>query len=377
MMIEHQVGGVVTSSPAAGKVGSMKQEHSSFVPDDAWDAVASRDRSRDGALFYAVRTTGIYCRPSCPSRRPKRENVVFFASAEDAEDAGFRACHRCHPRSLSGTTTERRLRRAARYLDEHADERTTLERLGSVVGLSPFHLQRVFKEAYGLSPRAYQEARRLETMKARLGEGESVGRAVWSAGYGSVRAAYESVARTGLTPGQYRNGARGIEIAYALRETRFGHLLVAWTEKGVCAVLLGDSPVRLVDDLRREFAAASISHGEADSAAWIDSVLATVEGKHPGLAVPLDLHGSAFQLRVWNALREIPPGEVRTYAEVARAIGSPTAVRAVARACATNRTAVVVPCHRVVRSDGSAGGYRWGEERKRRLLAHERNATVG
>jgi AraC family transcriptional regulator of adaptative response/methylated-DNA-[protein]-cysteine methyltransferase len=269
------------------------------------------------------------------------------------------------------------VRRAARYLDEHPEERTTLEQLGRVVGLSPFHLQRVFKDAYGVSPRAYQEARRLEAMKARLGEGDRVGRAVWEAGYGSVRGAYESVARTGLTPGQYRNGARGVDIAYAVRETRLGPLLAAWTERGVCAVLLGDSPAQLMESLRREFPAASISEASAERGDWIDGVLASVEGRHPGLAVPLDLHGSAFQLRVWNALRAIPAGEVRTYAQVARSIGSPAAVRAVARACATNRTAVVVPCHRVVRSDGSAGGYRWGEERKRRLLAREKDAGAG
>lgn len=300
--------------------------------------------------------------------------MTFFDSAAAAEQAGFRACHRCHPSSESGTTTERRIRRAARYLDEHPDERTTLEQLGKLVGLSPFHLQRSFKNAYGVSPRAYQEARRLEAMKARLGEGERVGRAVWSAGFGSVRAAYEAASRTGLTPGQYRAGGKGVAMRFAVRETRFGHLLVAWTVRGVCAVLLGDSPSRLADDLRREFPLASIADGSAEGGEWLDGVLAAVEDRNPGLAVPLDLHGSAFQLRVWHALRAIPPGEVRTYAQVAQAIGSPTAVRAVARACATNRTALVVPCHRVVRSDGSAGGYRWGEERKQRLLAHERKA---
>ena len=349
------------------------------VSDDAaWQAVVSRDRSRDGELFYAVRTTGIYCRPSCPSRRPKRENVRFFASAEDAERAGFRACHRCHPRSTTGTTTERRLRRAARYLDEHGDERVTLERLGSVVGLSPFHLQRAFKEAYGVSPREYQEKRRLEAMKASLSDGDRVGRAVWSAGYGSVRAAYESVARgTGLTPGQYRSGAEGVAIAYTVRPTRYGQLLVGRTDRGICAVLLGDSPERLADDLRREFRSAVVAAGDADEAGWVDAVVASVEGRHPGLAVPLDLHGSAFQLRVWKALREIPAGEVRTYGQVARAVGAPTAARAVARACATNRTAVLVPCHRVVRSNGTPGGYRWGEEHKRQLLAHERSVRAG
>jgi AraC family transcriptional regulator of adaptative response/methylated-DNA-[protein]-cysteine methyltransferase len=347
-------------------------EQAGQVPDEVWQAVLSRDRSCDGVHFYAVRTTGIYCRPSCPSRKPKRENVVFYGSADAAERAGFRACHRCQPRSASGTTTERRLQRAMRYLDAHRAEKVTLEKLGQAVGLSPFHLQRAFKEALGVSPRAYQEARRLEAMKAMLSDGDEVGRAVWSAGYGSVRGAYESVARgTGLTPGQYRNGAEGVVIRYALRQTRFGLLLAGWTSNGVCAVMLGDSPAQLTAELEREFPSASISEGEPRGASWVDGVLASIEGKHPGLAVPLDLHGSAFQLRVWKALQDIPVGEVRTYRQVAEAIGAPTASRAVARACATNRTAVVVPCHRVVRSDRSPSGYRWGEARKRQLLEHE------
>ncbi|HEX6307150.1 MAG TPA: bifunctional DNA-binding transcriptional regulator/O6-methylguanine-DNA methyltransferase Ada [Longimicrobiales bacterium] len=347
-------------------------EQSRGKPDDPWQVVLTRDRSWDGALFYGVRTTGIYCRPSCPSRRPKPENVAFFDSADSAERAGFRACHRCQPRSATGTTTERRIRRALRYLDEHPDERVTLDRLGRAVGLSPFHLQRAFKDAVGVSPREYQEARRLEVMKARLNEGDQVGRAVWAAGYGSVRGAYESAARgTGMTPGQYRSGAEGLHIRYALRSTRFGPLIVAWTSTGVCAVLLGDAPDALARDLEAEFPSASITAGEPSDTAWVDAVLAYVEGRHPGLAVPLDLHGSAFQLRVWKALREIPFGEVRTYRDIAQAIGAPGSARAVARACATNRTAVVVPCHRVVRSDGSLSGYRWGEDRKRRLLEQE------
>lgn len=349
-------------------------EAETSLPEDPWQVVLTRDRSWDGALFYAVRTTGVFCRPSCPSRRPRRENVTFFAAADDAARAGFRACHRCHPESATGTTTERRIQRAIRYLDEHRDERITLEQLGSVVGISPFHLQRAFRNAMGVSPRQYQEARRLEAMKERLGSGDRVGTAVWEAGYGSVRGAYEAVARgTGMTPGRYRSGAAGLHIRYAVRDTRFGSLLVASSFAGVCAVMLGDDADDVVAQLRAEFPAAAISEQDANPA--VDHVLAYLEGTHPGLALPLDLHGTSFQLRVWEALRQIPAGEVRTYAQVAQAIGAPGSARAVAGACAANRTAVVVPCHRVVRSDGSLSGYRWGEERKRALLEHEGSST--
>lgn len=347
-------------------------ERRAISEEGAWEAVLARDRSLDGKLFYAVRTTGVYCRPSCPSRRPRRENVVFFDSAERAERAGYRACHRCHPRSSLGTPAERRLRRAIEYIEAHLDERITLERLGKAVGLSPFHLQRAFKEALGLSPRAYQDARRLEVMKRRLRNGDEVGKAIWGAGYGSVRGAYASAAAgLGMTPGAYRRGAAGVPIRYALHGTRFGHLGVAWTPKGVCAVALGDTSDRVVEELKSEFPAAELAREQGDAAEWIQSVLDYLDGSHPGLVVPLDLQGSAFQLRVWQALREIPIGEVRSYKEVAEALGMPSAARAVARACATNRAALVVPCHRVVRADGSLSGYRWGVERKRRLLEHE------
>ncbi|MFW6202103.1 MAG: bifunctional DNA-binding transcriptional regulator/O6-methylguanine-DNA methyltransferase Ada, partial [Gemmatimonadota bacterium] len=341
--------------------------------DQAWAVVRSRDRSWDGRLFYAVRTTGIYCRPSCPSRRPKRENVEFFETADRAEEAGYRACHRCHPSSPSGTPTERRLRMAMRFLDENLDEPVTLERLGEAVGLSPFHLQRAFKEAVGLSPRAYQDARRLEALKRRLRRGDDVGRAVWGAGYGSMRGAYESAANgMGMTPGEYKDGARGVEIRYSHHETRFGHLIVGWTAKGVCAVMLGDSVDELVEELRAEFPRADLEREDGEATAWMRAVLDYLEGTHPGLVVPLDLQGSNFQLRVWRALQEIPVGEVRSYKEVAEAIGAPDSARAVASACAANKVALAVPCHRVVRSDGSLSGYRWGVDRKRKLLAHER-----
>jgi AraC family transcriptional regulator of adaptative response/methylated-DNA-[protein]-cysteine methyltransferase len=339
---------------------------------DAWERVVARDRSSDGVFYYAVKTTGIFCRPSCPSRRPKRQNVAFFLSPADAEQAGFRACYRCHPASEVGTPTERRVRRAAEYIDQHLDEKVTLERLAAVTGLSAFHLQRTFKDVLGMSPRAYQDARRLEAMRSNLQGGMEIGPAVWAAGYGSYRGAYESVAGgLGMTPGEYKNGARGIEIRYALHETGFGKLLVAWTPRGVCAVSLGEADEELVQELRAEFPAARLERDQ-ETEEWVRPFIDYLDGLSPGLTIPVDAAGTAFQRRVWTALQEIPLGDVRSYSEVAEAIGNPTAARAVARACAANRTALIVPCHRVVRSDGSLGGYRWHMERKRLLLEHER-----
>ncbi|MFW6202342.1 MAG: bifunctional DNA-binding transcriptional regulator/O6-methylguanine-DNA methyltransferase Ada [Gemmatimonadota bacterium] len=353
--------------------GERECSRPAIPAEEAWEVVMSRDRSWDGKLFYAVRTTGIYCRPSCPSRRPKRENVEFFATAERAERAGYRACHRCHPDSLSGTPTERRLRKAMEHLREHVDESVTLEQLGEAVGLSPTHLQRAFRDAVGLSPRAYQDAYRLELLKRGLRQGDDVGRAAWRAGYGSMRGAYESAANgIGMTPGQYKHGGRGVAIRYAVQESRFGHVIAAWTRKGVCAVLLGDSEEEVVAALEGEFPRAELRREQPQAAAGLRAVLDYLEGTHPGLVVPLDLQGSNFQLRVWRALQRIPIGEVRSYREVAEAIGAPRSARAVAAACGANRVALAVPCHRVVGSDGALRGYRWGTDRKRRLLEHER-----
>lgn len=340
--------------------------------EDAWAMVLHRDRAGDGSFVYAVRTTGVYCRPSCPSRRPLRENVVFHATPDAAERAGFRPCRRCRPRSPAGTGTERAIRRALEYIDGHLDEALTLERLGREVGVSPWHLQRTFRERVGVSPRAYQAARKLERLKGRLAGGETVSRATFEAGYGSARGAYQAAAAAGVTPGAYRRGGAGLTIRYTTMPSPLGRLLVGATARGVCAVALADGDAALEAALRSDFPAAEVVRDDEALRDWAGSVVAWLEGNHPGLALPIELHGTAFQLRVWEALRRIPAGETRSYAEVARAIGRPRAVRAVARACATNRAAVVVPCHRVVPSAGGTGGYRWGEDRKRRLLEQER-----
>jgi len=343
-----------------------------ITPEIAWAAVLERDRRFDGTLVYAVRTTGVYCRPSCPSRRPRRGNVTFYGTNAEAQEAGYRACKRCQPDSERGTTVERRVRQAAEYLEQHPDQSIRLEDLARKVGLSQFHLQRTFKRIVGLSPRAFQQALRMKQLRTHLRDGETVSRAVYEAGFGSSRGVYEKGRNAlGMTPGEYRRRGQGLRIRFTTVTTGLGQLLMAATENGVCAVLLGGDDGDVERQLRHEFPHALFERDDQSLNPWLDGVVRRVEGEHSGPALPLDLHGTAFQLRVWNALRAIEPGETRSYAEIAASIGQPSATRAVARACATNRTAILVPCHRVVRADGSTGGYRWGEERKRRLIDAE------
>ncbi len=340
---------------------------------EAWRAVLARDRTLDGSFVYAVRTTGVYCRPSCPSRRPRRGNVAFYAAAADAERDGFRACARCGPDSPLGASEEA-VRRALALIDALQEERLSLGDLARRVGLSPFHLQRTFSRLVGLSPRAYQDARRLGRFKARVRAGEPVGAATYGAGYGSSRGLYESArAGLGMTPAVYRRGGAGEAIAYSTVATPLGRLLVAATRRGVCAVALGEREDALEQGLRAEFPRATLERDDAGVRHWLRAVERRMAG---GAAerLPLDLRGSAFQLRVWKALRDIPRGQTRSYGAVAAALGEPGAARAVARACATNRLAVLVPCHRVVRGGGALGGYRWGVQRKRSLLEAERSA---
>lgn len=341
-----------------------------FDERDAWQAILERDARHDGRFVYGVRTTGVACRPSCPSRRPLRANVEIFATLDDARRAGYRPCARC------GAVPAREspaLRRALAHLDRHLEERVTLAALAREVGLSPYHLQRTFTRALGVSPRAYQERRRLDGFKRRVRRGEAVGAATYGAGFGSSRALYES-ARSGLgmTPGSYRSGGRGEVIRFTVLRAEPGLLLVAATDRGVCAVELGDDEAGLAGSLAREFPNASVERDDRALQDMACQVLDVLGGD--GLArLPLDLRGTAFQLRVWRALQDIPRGETRSYAAVAARIGSPGASRAVAQACASNRVALLVPCHRVVRADGDPGGYRWGAARKRRILAAERS----
>ncbi|MFG0317299.1 MAG: bifunctional DNA-binding transcriptional regulator/O6-methylguanine-DNA methyltransferase Ada [Planctomycetota bacterium JB042] len=340
---------------------------------DAWAAVVARDAAADGSFVYAVRTTGVYCRPGCPSRRPLRRNVVFHASAAVARATGFRPCRRCRPDEAFVAAAEPFVTRTIDLLEERLDEDCTLDALAAEVGRSPSHLARRFRERTGWTPRELQRAMRLARTRARVRAGEELTRAAYAAGFGSSRGLYDA-ARDGLgmPPGRAARGGEGVALATSTRPSTFGRVLVASTDRGVCAVLLGDDDAALEAELARAFpravrAAATDRHREL-----ADAALRHLEDVRVPLALPLDLRGTPFQLRVWSALRAVPPGGTRTYAEVARAIGDPAAARAVARACAANVVAVLVPCHRIVRSDGRPGGYRWGAERKARLLERER-----
>jgi AraC family transcriptional regulator of adaptative response/methylated-DNA-[protein]-cysteine methyltransferase len=345
----------------------------------AWESVLHRDPSADDRFLYGVTTTGIYCRPSCPSRRPKRGNVAFFSSAEAAERAGFRACQRCTP-NRSRDSRDQAVDRAREYIDQHihelSDERITLELLGEQSGMSPYHLQRKFKAQVGLTPAQYVRARKRERLKGELKRGETVSRATFGAGYGSSSRVYGGAdAELGMTPATYRRGGAGAHIDYVIAETSLGALLVAATDRGVCAVTLGDDATSLETALELEYPAATrtrLTTPSSSLGAWVTDVVAAVDGERARPDVPIDVAASAFQWKVWRELQKIPFGETRSYAEIASAVGSPKAVRAVASACANNRVAVIVPCHRVVRTDGGLGGYRWGLERKKRLLEKER-----
>jgi AraC family transcriptional regulator of adaptative response/methylated-DNA-[protein]-cysteine methyltransferase len=344
----------------------------------AWESVLHRDPAADERFLYGVTTTGIYCRPSCPSRRPKRDNVAFFSSSEAAERAGFRACQRCRPNRAK--SPDRAVQRARDYIDAHiadlSDERITLDLLGEETGLSPYHLQRKFKQAVGLTPAEYMRARKSERLKGELRRGETVSRATFGAGYGSSSRVYDTAdAQLGMTPATYKRGGEGMHIDYAVAKTSLGTLLVGATSRGVCAVTLGDDLASLESALAEEYPAATRERVTAPSsslATWVEEIVARMDGGKAGSTVPIDVQASAFQWKVWRELQKIPSGETRSYSEIAIAMGSPKAVRAVASACASNRVAVVVPCHRAVRLDGGLGGYRWGVERKRRLLEKER-----
>ena len=335
-----------------------------YTDDEAWDRVRARDRAADGAFVYAVRTTGVYCRPSCPSRRARRENVTFFNDPAGAERAGFRACRRCLPSSDAPDLVAR-----AREMLERADQAPALEALAAALGVSAGHLQRTFRAATGLSPRAYAERLRSERLRRSLQDGTTVSRAIFDAGFGSASQAYATATRhLGMTPGTYRRGGVGLDIRYAFGDSSLGRVLVAWTARGVCAVYPGPDDATLERALADEFPNATRT-AAAESPA-VREVLAAIDGA--GALPTLDPQGTAFQREVWTALSAIPRGVTRSYSDVARTLGRPDAVRAVAGACAANNIAVLIPCHRVLRGDGGLGGYRWGEDRKRRLLAQER-----
>jgi AraC family transcriptional regulator of adaptative response/methylated-DNA-[protein]-cysteine methyltransferase len=345
--------------------------------DACWAAVMARDKAADGRFYYAVKRPGVYCRPSCPSRRPSRANISFFATPEGAEAAGFRACLRCRPRAVAGTDSAAAVVTAiARFIDDNADAPLPLAALAKRAGYSPWHFQRAFSAIMGVSPKVYQSAARMRRLKASLREGDSVAGAIFEAGFGSTSRAY---ARTdghiGMTPAAYRSGGTGETLHWACRETAYGMILMAATARGVAFVEFGDSEAALDERLRAEFPNAAFEPAppSSDLDAWIDALSRHLDAGAPRPELPLDLRGTAFQVKVWRFLLSVPQGQLVSYAEVAQGIGEPKAVRAAASACGANKVAVLVPCHRVLRGDGGIGGYKWGVERKRALIAGERH----
>ncbi len=345
------------------------------VDDPRWAAVVARDLAADGKFFYSVKTTGVYCRPSCAARAARPENIEFHLTAADAERAGFRPCKRCKPDQPP--LAERHAARVAELcrLIETAETVPSLEELANHAGLSPHYLHRLFKAVTGLTPKAYATAHRAQRMRTELERSSTVTEAIYSAGYSSNGRFYEKSNQVlGMTPTNYRAGGANTEIRFAIGECSLGSILVAASRRGVCAILLGDDPDALARDLQDRFPRADLIGGDARFEQLVAKVVAFVEAPGLGLDLPLDVRGTAFQQRVWQALREIPAGATVSYAEIAKRIGAPKAVRAVAQACAANALAVAIPCHRVVRNDGGLSGYRWGVDRKRALLDREANA---
>jgi AraC family transcriptional regulator of adaptative response/methylated-DNA-[protein]-cysteine methyltransferase len=339
--------------------------------EECFRALEERDESFDGVFIAAVTSTGVYCRPSCPSRKPLRKHVRFFPDTQAAREAGFRACKRCDPDQHEHEA--RLIEDACRYIEDHIDQSLTLAQLGDYVGLSASHFQRVFKKITGISPREYAEVQRLDRFKYRVRQGRSVTDSLYAVGYGSSSRLYEQApSRLGMTPATYQRGGEGARIYFATADSYLGCLLVAATDRGISFISLGDSESDLEASLQAEFPAAEISRDDAYLGEWLAAVLEILDGKQPHVQLPVDIQSTAFQRQVWETLMAIPAGETRSYSEVAAAIGNPKGARAVARACATNPLPLVIPCHRVVRKNGDLGGYRWGIERKQMLLEHER-----
>jgi AraC family transcriptional regulator, regulatory protein of adaptative response / methylated-DNA-[protein]-cysteine methyltransferase len=343
-----------------------------------WNAVQERDRSWDGKFFFGVMTTGVYCRPSCGCRTPLRKNVRFFLSPADAEGAGLRPCERCRPLAAVGLDPDTdRIRKICDYIESHANDPLPLDHLASRAGLSSFHFQRSFKAVVGLTPRQFVEARRLEILKESLRSQPSVTAAIYEAGFGSGSRVYERVdTRLGMTPSAYREGGKDVAISYVSVDSELGRMMLAATDRGLCFVQFANDDEELLRLLRAEYPAAKIEAARQPYSAqfekWMLALQEHLKGQETSLDLPLDLRATAFQMKVWRYLQSLPYGSVQTYSEVAAGIGQPTAVRAVANACANNRVALVIPCHRVIRGNGDLAGYRWGIERKRALLDKER-----
>jgi AraC family transcriptional regulator of adaptative response/methylated-DNA-[protein]-cysteine methyltransferase len=361
----HQMSASQPKPPAPQATNDAENERK-------WSAVSSRSAARDGEFVFAVSSTGIYCKPSCAARRPRRENVRFFARPDQAEQAGYRACLRCKPRSASGNAQSDGVKAICRFIEQHLDEPLTLDRLGKEFHQSPFHLQRRFKAVLGVTPREYADSCRLRSLKRNLQAGDSVTRAMYDAGYGSSSRLYEKTAsQLGMTPDKYRRGAIAASIRYTCAASPMGRMLIAATDRGICAIQFARTDSELLEGLKREFPFAMRKPDDVGLKSWVAALLEHMQRGDLDSSLPLDIRATAFQRRVWTYLQSIPFGTTQSYREVAKGIGQPSAVRAVARACATNPVAVAIPCHRVVHSDGSISGYRWGVERKKALLALE------
>jgi AraC family transcriptional regulator of adaptative response/methylated-DNA-[protein]-cysteine methyltransferase len=356
-------------------MNAVKRESTQTTADPRWAAVVARDAAADGTFCYAVKTTGVYCRPSCAARLPLPQNVRFYATCAEAESAGFRPCKRCKPNAPSLLEQHARSVAAACRVIETADNVPTLAELAQQIGLSTYHFHRVFKAVTGLTPRGYAAAHRGKRVREELSRSDTVTAAIFDAGFNSSGRFYEQADDVlGMTPTRYRTGGADTEIRFAIGECSLGSILVARSERGICAITLGDDPEQLVHDLQDRFPRATLVGGDADFEGLVAKVVGYVEAPALGLELPLDVRGTAFQQRVWQALRAIPVGATASYRDIAQRIGAPTAVRAVAQACAANEIAIAIPCHRVIRSDGDLSGYRWGVERKQSLL--EREARV-
>ena len=354
---------------------AMKSSTTKLHEDRRWQAVVDRNQTLDGAFVFGVSSTGIFCRPSCPAKRPRRENVRFFEHAQAAEQAGYRACLRCRPKAIDGNPQNSLVRAVCRYIERHIEDRLTLSLLAKQFRRSPFHLQRTFKAALGVSPKAYIDACRLRQVKQNLQAGHNVTTSLYAAGYGSSSRLYERTAtQLGMTPEKYRRGALAAVVRYTTAASPLGRMLIAATDKGICAIQFADSDQELQQGLMREFPFATRRRDDQAMEEWKVNLARLLQGQDVNASLPLDIRATAFQRRVWEALQRIPRGETRSYSAVAKKIGMPKATRAVARACATNPVAVAIPFHRVVREDGELGGYRWGIERKEQLLAMEKQA---
>ena len=342
-----------------------------------WRAVVERDETKDGLFVFGVRSTGIYCKPSCPARHRNLRQVVFFSQPDEAENSGFRACKRCRPREIESSNRAELVQKTCRYIEANLDEKLTLESLSRQAGLSLFHFQRTFKKVLGISPRQYVEARRLEKVKHSLTNGETVTNSLYDAGFTSKGRLYEKSTQLGVSPGLFRRGGQGLRIHYTIVDSQIGRVLLAATERGACAVCMGASDDAVEAALREDYYAADIRRDDQGMKGWAAALQSYFDGHEFPQDLPLDLQATAFQWRVWKEIRSIPHGQTASYSNIAESLGKPQATRAVARACATNPVAIIIPCHRVIGKDGSLRGYAWGVKRKKTLLSLENKAQVG